>query len=149
MSSTPTEETGKERSRSNSSKREVVVGSDDPCLFGITFDAVELGDEFERLLRFGMLSLFVELAARVSHASCTQSAARLRDDVVTRVLVDDEAAGRVAEDLLRSVATSSRRICVDRKLRRDEAPDEGATLLILLPRARLVRVHVGGRIRIL
>ena len=83
MSSPPTEETGKERSRPLSSKRQVGVGSDDPCLFGITFDAVDLGDESERLLRFGMLSLLEDPASCVSHASCTQSASRLGDSVVS------------------------------------------------------------------
>ncbi|HVJ94298.1 MAG TPA: hypothetical protein VM580_31135, partial [Labilithrix sp.] len=52
------------------------------CLFGITFDAVDLGDEFEGLFRFGVLSLLEDPASCVSHASCTQSASRLGDSVV-------------------------------------------------------------------
>ena len=43
---------------------------------------------------------------------------------VPRVLVDDEAAGRIAENLLRGLSTPSGRVRVGYNLRCDEAPDE-------------------------
>src|SRR5690606_11909280 len=111
---------------------EVRVRADDLSFRRVAFDDVDLGDEIERFLRLGVFPLLENLPPRVSEASGAHATARLRDGVVAGVLIDDEASGGLAEHLLRRFAASVRRVRVDDELGRDEAPDEGATIEILL-----------------
>jgi hypothetical protein len=66
------------------------VGAYDACVLGFAFDAVDVGDDFERFFDLRMRALLVQLATRVRQTSSALASTRLRDRVVIGVLVDDE-----------------------------------------------------------
>jgi hypothetical protein len=106
----PPEQPSEERPRALAAKRQVLRRTDDAGVLRVAFHDVDLADEVERLLRFRMLALLVDLSPCMGDTSGSNAAAGPRDRVVAGVLVDDETSGRVAEDLLRSVTTAVERI---------------------------------------
>jgi hypothetical protein len=91
MTAAPPEELSIDRLRFAFTKGEMRFAADDASALRMVLDAIELSDQVERFLSFGMLALLVEFAPSMGEAAGSRPESGLGDCVVAGVLVDDEA----------------------------------------------------------
>jgi hypothetical protein len=70
MPAAPAQEPGKQWPRPLLAQLQVHLGPDDPRLFGLGFDPIDVADQIQRLGRFGIFALVEELASRVGLIRC-------------------------------------------------------------------------------
>src|SRR5690606_38070193 len=122
-------------------QREVFRCAHDARFLHVTFHLVQAAEHFERLLEAFVLASLVNLSSRVRHAACSLSLARLRDVVVSRVLIYHEHAFGVTEHLGGDLAPARLSVRVDRELFGVKGPHESLWLAIRLLDSRLICLH--------
>src|SRR6187551_3395677 len=109
MTVAPSQQSREQRSRLLFTQGQVRVRADDARFFGLTLHAVDLANQIERFFGFWVLALLEQFATCVCDAPSAQPPTGLRDRVVARVHVDDEATLRSTQHLLRNGSAAARR----------------------------------------
>ena len=108
---------------------------------GLVVDAVDAGDQLERLLRLGHITGLEELATRVSKASAAKPFALLFEWVVAPIIIATEGAVGFAKRLDGRVTPARELESISRQTLTHEGPDKGLRLLLCHFEGRLVHVN--------